>query len=435
MSSTVLPCVTGQAVSLIFHAGANGGMERFMSSLNKYRVHEVAKDFKLGSKDISSILTEYASTPKNHMQVLTDAELDVIFEYLTQRNQVESIEEIFADTYSEPAPIEPPPEKKKQPSAKKPQEEKDGKHAPAGTPRQQQTRPQQAGTPAARQTAGHGTPEGNAVSRKVPKKKVIDTRGATINLDRYDERIETLVPDKMQNVKQGKEKFTKKGTGQRSASYSSKRRQEEQDKLKRLQLEIAKKQPIKVMIPDEISVGELASRLKKTGAEVVKQLMKMGVMASLSEIIDYDTAALAAMELGAKVEHEVIVTIEEKLIDVSEDSEENLVPPKPGRGCYGPCRPRKDLASRLDTENKRSVGRSRGHHPAHRRLPRGDKREPDNLSRHTRTRGLHLDAGTRRAGYRHSHTCGGCRRRHNAADGGSDKSRKGGGHTHHSGHK
>ena len=99
--------------------------------------------------------------------------------------------------------------------------------------------------------------------------------------------------------------------------------------MRRLQLEIVKKTPVKVQIPDEISVGELASRMKKTGAEVVKCLMKNGVMASLSQIIDFDTAAIIAEEMGCKVEKEVVVTIEEKLIDDHEDAEEDLVPRAP----------------------------------------------------------------------------------------------------------
>ena len=94
--------------------------------------------------------------------------------------------------------------------------------------------------------------------------------------------------------------------------------------MRRLQQEAARKAPIKVEIPDEITVGELASRMKKTGAVVVKNLMKMGVMASMSDVIDYDTAALVAMELGCKVEKEVVVTIEEKLIDTAEDKAEDL---------------------------------------------------------------------------------------------------------------
>ena len=100
---------------------------------------------------------------------------------------------------------------------------------------------------------------------------------------------------------------------------------QELPQLKFQMMEIAKKAPVKVMIPDEIAVGELASRMKKTGAEVVKCLMKNGVMASLSQTIDFDTAAIIAEELGCKVEKEVIVTIEEKLIDTAEDKAEDLV--------------------------------------------------------------------------------------------------------------
>ena len=116
---------------------------------------------------------------------------------------------------------------------------------------------------------------------------------------------------------------------QNSQAASAKRRQEERDKMQKLQLEIAKKQQLKVQIPDEISVGELASRMKKTASEVIKQLFKLGVFASVSEVIDYDTAALVAMELGCKVEKEVIVTVEEKLIDDHEDKPEDLKPRAP----------------------------------------------------------------------------------------------------------
>ena len=99
--------------------------------------------------------------------------------------------------------------------------------------------------------------------------------------------------------------------------------------MQRLQFEIAKKAPVKVLIPDEISVGELASRMKKTGAEVVRALVRNKIMTSLSDVIDYETAALIAMELGCKVEHEVVVTIEEKLIDDHEDAPEELKPRSP----------------------------------------------------------------------------------------------------------
>ena len=127
-----------------------------------------------------------------------------------------------------------------------------------------------------------------------------------------------------------KEKIVSKSKQrQNQQSASSKRRQEERNRMQKLQLEIAKKQQLKVEIPDEISVGELASRMKKTASEVIKQLFKLGVFASVSDVIDYDTAALVAMELGCKVEKEVIVTVEERLIDDHEDKPEDLLPRAP----------------------------------------------------------------------------------------------------------
>ena len=112
-------------------------------------------------------------------------------------------------------------------------------------------------------------------------------------------------------------------------AQGAKKRQEQRAQMQKLQLEIAKKAPTKVSIPDTINVGELASRMKKTGAEVVRQLIKLGTMASVSDTIDYDTAALVAMELGCTVEKEVVVTIEERLIDDSEDKAEDLRPRAP----------------------------------------------------------------------------------------------------------
>jgi len=284
--------------------------------INKYRVHEVAKDFKRNSKEISEILTKYSQTPKNHMQVLTDFELSILFDYLTQHNQVDSIESIYSDTYHEPDA----PAQKAEPEAKAHTPEKPA--APAHVPTANS-----APAPAAPKRATPA-PNSSAARPSERKKTVVDTRtGNAVNLEKYDERLESFT-DQRQQDRGGKEKFQGRNK-RRQPGPSNKRRQEEQDKLRRLQLEIAKKAPVKVLIPDEIGVGELASRMKKTGAEVVKALMKMGVMASLSEMIDYDTAALIAMELGCKVEKEVIVTIEEKLIDVSEDSDNDLVPRAP----------------------------------------------------------------------------------------------------------
>ena len=271
---------------------------------NKYRVHEVAKDFGVPTKQITEILTKYAETPKNHMQVLEDRELSLIFEYLTQHNQVSGIQVIFAEGAK-------PAEKKQQPAAKPAEKKPEGKGESRSA--KQETKP---------------------VSR-VPQTKVVDTRKATaVNLDKYDEKLQDMAEGRTgggrraQQQTQGKEKF-RNGGKRRDNGFSNKRKQEEADRLRRLRLEVIKKTPVTVQIPDEISVGELASRMKKTGAEVVKCLMKNGVMASLSQMIDFDTASFVAEELGCKVEKEVVVTIEEKLIDTTEDRPEDLVPRAP----------------------------------------------------------------------------------------------------------
>ena len=303
-----------------------------MSNLIKYRVHEVAKDFKRPTKEITDILTKYATTPKNHMQVLEDKELSVIFDYLTQHNQVKSMESIFADTYHEPKPAQEPKPAAKQP-APAPQGGQKGPQGGQSAGKQGGGQPQKSGQPAQQQPAkaqGQSAPQQTA-SRKVPEKKIVDTRkSGSVNLEKYDQRLEDLAAGKTKQMQAGKQKFQGRNQQRRGGGFQgSKRRAEEQEKMRRLQAEIAKKHPLVVKIPDEISVGELASRMKKTGAEVVKCLIKNGVMASLSDIIDFDTAAIIAEEMGCKVEKEVIVTIEEKLIDVSEDKEEDLEPRAP----------------------------------------------------------------------------------------------------------
>ena len=283
----------------------------------KYPIHKVAKDFKKGNKELPSkevmdILTEHNHPPKNHMQPLTDEELSIVFEVLTQKNQIDSLESVYADVYHDPA-------KKAAPAANHGKPAQNGK-APAGN---QQSKPQNNAQPKAQSAAPAAS--ANHPGSRIPAKKVVDTRGGSVNLAKYDEHLESFTSDRQQ-AGGGKQKFQNRNSQRRQQGRNggNKRRQEEQDRLRRLQLEIAKKAPVKVMIPDEIGVGELASRMKKTGAEVVKCLMKNGIMASLSEIIDFDTAAIIAEEMGCKVEKEVVVTIEEKLIDTTEDKEEDL---------------------------------------------------------------------------------------------------------------
>ncbi len=316
-------------------------------AIEKYRVHEVAKDFGLPTKTITEILTKYGAAPKNHMQVLTDRELSIIFDRLTQDHPISNIQVIFQETYQEAKaaqPAAPTPAEEKKPAPQPPQEKQQpAPSQPAGKPAAAQSqqppvqgqKPQQGGQnkPVSQHQGQQAQPVQRPASR-VPQKKIVDTRkGGDVNLAKYDERLETLggqQGERMQRQQRsGREKV--RGGQQRRGGpvFSNKRRQDEAEKMRRLQLEIAKKAPLKVQIPDEISVGELASRMKKTGAEVVKALMKNGIMASLPQMIDYDTAAFIAEEMGCKVEKEVVVTIEEKLIDVSEDKAEDLVPRAP----------------------------------------------------------------------------------------------------------
>ena len=270
---------------------------------NKYRVHEVAKDFGVSTKEITEILTKYRSAPKNHMQVLDDTDLSVIFEYLTQHNQVSDMEgTLNAQGASRKNPEQSKAETKQQTESKR------------------------------EDPIAHQQP----TQSKVKRVHRIDTRGTgDVNLAKYDDHVDKLVDakaERMESKGSKKQKLTKK-SDQRSKPYGNKRRQEEQEKMRRLQrqqqMAALKKIPVKVMIPEEISVGELASRMKRTAADVIKGLIKLGVMASISEVIDYDTAAIVAEEMGCKVEKEVHVTIEEQLFDEHEDKEEELQPRDP----------------------------------------------------------------------------------------------------------
>ncbi len=162
------------------------------------------------------------------------------------------------------------------------------------------------------------------------KKRIVDTRGSYVNIDKYNDKYDNLADTKNRagDNYQKKQKLVQKSKQQRKERLSSKR-ETEAEKLRRMELERARKQQLKVMIPDEIVVSELATRLKATVTDVIKKLMGLGVMANQNQTIDFDTAALVAEELGAKVEHEVVVTIEERLIVDEEDKAEDLQPRSP----------------------------------------------------------------------------------------------------------
>ncbi len=162
------------------------------------------------------------------------------------------------------------------------------------------------------------------------KMRTVDTRGSYVDIDKYNEKYENIAPlsgggsgKRSKDNFSKKQKLTQKSAQRNKQQYSSKK-ETEAEKLRRLELERARKQQLKVLIPDEIVVSELASRLKVTATEVIKKLMGLGEMCTINQVIDFDTASLVAEELGAKVEKEVIVTIEERLIDDSDDEGEGV---------------------------------------------------------------------------------------------------------------
>ncbi len=263
-------------------------------SLVKYRVKEVAADFGMQPKEIAEIVGKYFEKPKSNTQVLTDEQLNVVFEHITQNNQIESIAQVFAVA---PAP------KKEEPKVEKPKEEPKQEAAPAPKPEKPKEEPRKR------------------------ERRVVDTKAVTVNADRFDDRVDVLISERAQNFSGGKQKIGNKNKNKAKdkKALGNKRRNEEQDKMRRLQLEIIKKTPLTVKIPDEITVGELASRMKKTATELIKVLIKNGVMAAINQTIDFDTAEFVATELGCKVEREIVVTIEERLIDDHVDTEEELV--------------------------------------------------------------------------------------------------------------
>ena len=279
-------------------------------SLVKYRLKEVASDFGVTTKEITEIISKFFEKPKSNTQVLEEEELNVLFDYITQQNQIESLEVVFA---VEPKPAPKAAEEKPQPEQPKAETKKE--EAKPETKKQEQAEP--------------AKPVKQAEPERRRERRVVDTSAVQVNTNRFDDRVDSLISERVQNYEGGKQRIGgKKGQQQNKKDNKfkgNKARNEEQEKLRRLQMEVARKAPVTVKIPDEITVGELASRMKKTAGEVIKCLMKNGVMAAINQEIDFDTAEFVAVELGCKVEREITVTIEERIIDDHVDTAEELV--------------------------------------------------------------------------------------------------------------
>ena len=284
-------------------------------SFVKYRLKEVAADLGITPKEVGEILARFFEKPKSNTQILTDEELNVVFDCVTQTHQIDSLEQVFAAKPKEapkPAPQAAAQNSQAEPTkAQKPQQ--------SANPQQSKAAPAPQAEPA------------KAEKPKEPERKrerrVVDTSAVQVNANRFAD-VDNLVSERVQNYQGGKQRIGGgKGKQQNKKDNKfkgNKSRNEEQEKLRRLQMEVARKAPVTVKIPDEITVGELASRMKKTAGEVIKTLMKNGVMAAINQTIDFDTAEFVATEMGCKVEKEVTVTIEERIIDDHVDTAEEL---------------------------------------------------------------------------------------------------------------
>ena len=328
--------------------------------LNKYTVSEVAKDFGLKSKDIIDLLAKYFEGEKKHSSALEEDELDIVFETFTLAKQVdeEGLKSYF-DMASEKKSEEKKPEKaeekqeapaeekqeKKQEESKKEQPAKQEKSAQTKKEEKKEDPKASAKPPKKDEVGKFRMPEKKAETAPEKKKenkptqartkgemRTIDTRASNVDLEKYNEKYENIAPGtsmrrnenqtNKQKIKQKSQQYRKQGT--RTPKHET-----EAERLKRIAAERAKKPQLQLKLPEEISVGDLAAMMKRTAAEVIKKLFSLGVMATVNEMLDYDTAAIVAEELGAKVEKEVVVTIEDRIIDDSEDAEEDLVPRDP----------------------------------------------------------------------------------------------------------
>lgn len=295
----------------------------------KYKVKDVASDLGVQNKEITEILEKYCGVNKKTMASLDESELDVIFDVMTKKNNVENFDSYFAarnekldGEVSKPAKSEKPEKSKNTTDEKSGKKDNNSKNVKDNKENAKPEPAQKTEAPKKEEKQVEIKSE-ESVQRK---RRVIDTRTSNINVDKYNSKYDDMASDssKMRNTDNTikKQKFSNRS--QRQKGRRQGRRETEAERLKRIALE-RKQKPITVQIPDEILVSELALRLKATVAEVVKKAFLMGTMVTATDTIDFDTASLIAMEFHAKVEKEVVVTIEEQLIDDSEDDEANLV--------------------------------------------------------------------------------------------------------------
>lgn len=345
----------------------------------KVKIKDLANDFEIKPKDITDIIQEKLGEKKATTAALEENELNVVLEKLVNDHSVESLDEYFElatpgkepekKAVTEEKKEEPKKEEAKQPEKdakkpdqeKKPAQKKEENKAPENKPAQKadnkpndkkpEQKPQQKQEQKSEQKQEQKPqrdskkPRMPEMPRKQPeqsqKKKenkpaqprtkgeqtVVDLRANNVDLEKYNEKYENIAPASAGNaIEKG---VSKQKINQKSKQYNKKkghqgRKETEKERLERIAAERAKKPQLQLKLPEEITVGELASMLKMTAAEVIKKLFSLGQMATINDTLDYDTAAIVAEELGAKVEKLVVVTIEDRIIDDSEDDESSL---------------------------------------------------------------------------------------------------------------
>ena len=354
--------------------------------ISRYKISDLAKDFNMPSKELIALVTELTGEEKKSSTVLIENEIAMVFDALTKKNAVKSFDAYFAtgaeiraaaakkkqdekdrklaeqmaileqlkaaaaaaegkapEKKEEPKKSEPKKAVDKKPETKKvepkveekPQVKKDDPKKEAKKEQPKKEEPKKAEK---KETKPYDGPlvappkkekkGGEAPNRGPAQLRNVDMRTSNVNIEKYNEKYENIAPaNSMRDNYSRKQKIKQKSQDYRRPQNA--KRETEADKLRRMQLERIKKTPITVTVGDEITVGELAAAMKKTAAEVIKELLKLGMMATVNQVIDYDTAEIVVTEMGAKIERQVVVTIEEKIMDVTEDAAEDLKPRSP----------------------------------------------------------------------------------------------------------
>ena len=357
--------------------------------INRYKISDLAKDFNMSSKDIIALVSSLTGEEKKSSAVLIENEIAMVFDALTKKNSVKSFDDYFAmgaearaaaakkrqyekdkklaeqmaileqlkaaaaaekadkteskeqkpPKKAEVKKEEPKPEVKEAKETKKAEPKPEVKAPAKNDKKSEKQQPKKAEK---KETKPEVKPydgplvappkkekkPGEAPNRGPAQLRHVDTRTSNVNIDKYNEKYENIAPaNSMRDNFSRKQKIKQKSQDYRRPQGA--KRETEADKLRRMQLERIKKTPITVTVGDEITVGELAAAMKKTAAEVIKELLKLGMMATVNQVIDYDTAEIVVTEMGAKIERAVVVTIEEKIMDVTEDAAEDLQPRSP----------------------------------------------------------------------------------------------------------